>query len=228
MMSDPVYHAPVVQGSDEWLEMRRGIITASEVKLLLTPTLKFSNNEKQRAHLFELAAQRISGFVEPRYVSDDMLRGVEDEILARQAYSENFAPVESCGFITRDMGGFTVGYSPDGLVGADGLIECKSRRQRFQIETIAGGEMPSDFILQVQTGLWVSGRAWVDFISYSAGLPMAVYRIWPSERIIEGIQLACECAEEAISEIVGRYRANLSTIRNVPTERRATEEMTIG
>lgn len=36
----PVIHSDLIQGSDEWLEARRGIITASEVKLILTPTLK--------------------------------------------------------------------------------------------------------------------------------------------------------------------------------------------
>lgn len=74
-----VYHNDLIQGSEEWHQARCGLITASEVKLLLTPTLKQANNDKSRAHIWELAAQRISGYVEPAYVSDDMLRGTEDE-----------------------------------------------------------------------------------------------------------------------------------------------------
>ena len=38
--------------------------------------------------------------------------------------------------MTNDDHGVVIGYSPDGLVGDDGLIECKSRRQKYQIETI--------------------------------------------------------------------------------------------
>ena len=130
------YHRDLIQGSDAWHKARCGLITGSEVKLLLTPTLKQANNDKSRAHLWELAAQRISNYVEPSYIGDDMLRGHEEEFYARQLYAEHHAPVEECGFVTNDEWGFTLGCSPDGLVGDDGMIECKSRRQKYQIQTI--------------------------------------------------------------------------------------------
>mgnify|MGYP000683368648 CR=1 FL=1 len=114
-----VYHDELIQGSDEWLAARCGLLTASEVKLILTPTLKVANNDKVRAHIWELAAQRISGFVEPQYVSDAMLRGHDDEIEARNLYSQNYAEVEETGFVTNDQWGFVLGASPDGLVGED-------------------------------------------------------------------------------------------------------------
>jgi hypothetical protein len=124
-----VYHRDLVQGSDEWHQARCGLITASEVKLLLSPkTLKPVNNEKTRSHVWELAAQRISNYVEPHYIGDEMLRGHEDEITARQLYRKHFGPVEETGFVTNDEWGFTIGCSPDGLVGEDGMIEAKSRR----------------------------------------------------------------------------------------------------
>ena len=119
------YHHDLIQGSDEWLEQRLGLLTASEVKLIVTPgTLKPAKNEKTRAHLYELLSQRITRHVEPRYVSDDMLRGQDDELEARRLYSEQHAPVTECGFITRTWGHLTIGYSPDGLAGEDGLIAC--------------------------------------------------------------------------------------------------------
>ena len=142
------YHRNLVQGSDEWLAARCGMLTASEMKLILTPNLKIAANEKERAHLYELLAQRVTGYVEPAFVSDDMLRGQEDEVEARILYAENFAPVEEVGFITNDWLGFQIGFSPDGLVGDDGLIECKSRRQKFQVETVieaaSGGIAPAE------------------------------------------------------------------------------------
>src|SRR3546814_1507000 len=61
---------------------------------------------------------------------------LDDEIIARDEYTKHHAPVEQTGFITNDKWGFTIGYSPDGLVGDDGLIECKSRRQKYQVQTI--------------------------------------------------------------------------------------------
>lgn len=216
------------QGSQQWLDARRGILTASEIKHIITPAkLLYSSSEKERAHLYELAAQRISGYVEPHYMSDDMLRGYEDEILARQEYSEKYVPVHEVGFITNDRWGFTLGCSPDGLVGDDGMIEVKSRRQRFQIETIVNAEMPTDYMLQVQTALLVSERQWVDFISYSGGLPMATLRVLPDEKVHEAIVAAAGEFHLRLDRIVTSYHARLADpeMRLIPTERREIEEM---
>jgi predicted phage-related endonuclease len=221
-----VKHFPgLVQGSEEWFAARRGLLTASEVKLILTPTLKIASNDKTRAHVFEIAAQRITAHVEPSYIGDDMLRGHDEEHHARALYAQHFAPVTECGFITNDRFGFTIGYSPDGLVGDDGLIECKSRRQKFQVETIAAGEVPNEFILQLQTGLLVSGREWIDFVSYSNGMPMAVMRVEPDEEVQGAILEAAEAFEAKVAETIAAYHNNLASIRSIPTERRIIREM---
>lgn len=222
-------HADVEQGSDEWFELRRGILTASEMKLILTPTLKLASNEKERMHLYELLAQRISKHVEPHYVGDDMLRGKEDEIEARIQYSENYAPVTEVGFITNDRWGFTLGFSPDGLVGDDGMIEGKSRRQKFQVQTIVENvtteTIPDDYIMQVQTGLLVSERKWCDFISYSGGLPMATIRVFPDFKIQGAIVEAATAFEARLAEKWAIYDAQIASTKTrlIPTERRIDE-----
>lgn len=212
------YHPEVEQGSDAWHAMRCGLLTASEVKLILTPTLKVANNDKTRAHVWELAAQRISGYTEPSYIGDDMIRGWEDEAYAVDLYSEKYAPVAQTGFVTSDQWGFTIGYSPDGLVGDDGLIEIKSRRQKFQIQTIATDEVPLEYMLQIQTGLLVTGRAWLDFISYSGGLPMFTKRVWPDPDMQSAIVDAATEFEGNVQDAVASYRANAA--RFPMTERR--------
>lgn len=222
-------HNDLVQGSDEWLRARCGLITASEVKLLLTPTLKRADNDKSRAHLWELAAQRISNHVEPTYVTDDMLRGHEEEFYARQLYAEKIAPVEEVGFVTNDGFGFTLGCSPDGMVGSDGLIEIKSRRQKYQVQTIVEhwreGTPPSDYILQVQTAMLVTDRAWCDLISYSGGLPMIPMRIERDPKIGAAIIEACAAAETKIAEIIEDFFAAVEARKLHPTERRIEAEM---
>lgn len=199
------YYNDIEQGGEEWLAVRRGILTASEMRLIMTPTLRPASNDKERAHLFELIGQRITGYTEPHYISDDMLRGHEDEIESRIRYAEHFYPVTECGFVTRDMGGFVIGYSPDGLVGDDGLIECKSRRQKYQIETILADEVPAEYLLQCQTGLLVTGRKWLDFVSYCGGMPMFVKRVWPCPEIQQAIIAAASAFEQRLAAAQARY-----------------------
>lgn len=209
------------QGSDEWFAARCGVLTASQMKLVITPSLKIANNDKTKAHVYELAAQRISEYVEPSYLSEDMMRGNLDEILARELYHEKYAKVKEVGFITNSRWPFTLGYSPDGLVGRNGLIEIKSRRQKFQIETVSTQEVPKDFVLQIQTALLVSGRKWCDYISYSGGLPMATIRVLPDRKIQAAILWGAYKFHQRINAVVKDYHDKLANkkVRLIPTER---------
>ena len=227
------YFPELIQGGDEWLAARCGILTASEMKLILTPTLKVADNDKTRAHLYELLAQRITQYVEPHFVSDDMLRGHDDEVFARAAYMQHVSDVQDMGFITNNRWGFTIGYSPDGLVGDDGLIECKSRRQKYQVQTIiehvgedGGKSIPADYVMQAQTGLLVSERKWLDFLSYHGGLHMPVIRVFPDPVIQNAIIEAAGEFERKLMKKLMTYRGALeSGARLIPTERRITQEM---
>lgn len=218
------YHNDLIQGSDEWHQARCGLLTASEVKHILTPTLKVANNDKTRAHVWELAAQRISQYVEPQYINDAMLRGHEDEILARGLYAANFAPVTETGFVTNDEWGFTLGCSPDGLVGDDGIIEVKSRIQKYQVQTIVeeyrDGGIPAEFVLQVQSAMLVTGRKWCDFLSYSGGLPMACIRVEADPEIQSAIIDAAANFEAHICAAIANFHAAVEVRGYPPTERR--------
>lgn len=223
-----VYHRNFEQGSAAWLKARCGLLTASEMKLILTPTLKPANNEKTRTHLYELLAQRISGFVEETYEGYDILRGREDEIEARLQYSQNYEPVTECGFITNDEWGYTMGFSPDGLVGDDGLIEAKSRKQKYQVETIvewaAKNEAPTDFMIQLQSGLVISKRKWIDFISYSGGLPMSTTRVNLIPKFEDAILTASKQFEAELSDKRVIWDAMMASgTRLLPTKRSVQE-----
>lgn len=208
-----IIHHPFIQGTDEWMAARCGLLTASEMKLIITPALKVAKNEKTRLHLCELLAQRVNKFVEPTFVSYAMERGSNDEATARWYYSEKIAEVEQVGFITNDKWGFTLGYSPDGLVGDDGAIEAKSRMQKYQVETILSRDMPSDFMIQVQTGLLVSEREWCDFISYSNGMPMCIVRVYPDETVQAAIVEAATAFEAEMAVKIADYQAALDEMK---------------
>lgn len=224
-----VYHRDLEQGTAAWLKARLGLLTASEMKLILTPaTLKVASNDKSRVHLYELLAQRVTGYVEETYEGWDILRGREDEIEARLQYHRNYAPVDECGFITNDKWGFKLGYSPDGLVGDDGLIEAKSRKQKLQMQTIieatAKDTIPDEFMLQCQTGLLISERKWIDFISYSGGLPMATTRVFPDPRYQDAIIAAARDFEAKLADALVIYEALMASgARLIPTKRSIQE-----
>ena len=225
MHKDCIIH-DVEQGTDSWYEARNGLLTASEMKLALTPTLKKSNNDKSRSHVLEIAAQRISGWTEPQYfTSDAMLRGHVDEITSRNLYSEHYDPVEEVGFITRDIGGCVIGYSPDGVgvLGNFG-IECKSRNQKYQIQTISSNEIPEEHILQIQTGLLVTGWDYMDYVSYSGGLPMWVIRAYPETKYQDAITEAAIEFERQVNEKIEEYGNRLADAKVViETEREMSQ-----
>lgn len=212
----------LVQGSDEWYDQRRGMITASVIGQLLTPkTLAVADNDTSRGLIAALAAERVTGFTDPNYVNDDMLRGIEDEPRAAAVYSEHFAPVTADGFMIRSWGRCQLGYSADGLVGDRGLIEVKSRRSKKQLQTVLDGEVPAENVAQCQAGLFVSGRQWLDYVSFSGGMSLWVKRVVPDERWFDAIVAAVEAFEETASDMVAKYAA--ATAGLPLTERVKTE-----
>lgn len=219
-----VYHRDIEQDSEQWHQLRCGILTASEMKLVITPTLKVSDNDKVRTHLYHLAAQRVTKYVDPHFESYDMERGKFDEEHARAKYAEKNGEVEECGFITNDKLGFTIGYSPDGLP-AEGLIEVKSRLQKLQMQTfveyVAKDAVPPDYLIQCQTGLFIADdRKWLDFLSYCGGMKMATVRCYPDPVIQEAIGNAAVDAERRIAGILEIYQELIaSDARLVDTER---------
>ena len=210
----------LIQGSDEWLDQRRGMMTASVVGQLITPkTIKPAANDTSRALITLLAAERITGWTDSVYVSDDMFRGTMDEPVARDAYSRYDAPVFECGFMVRDDWGYSIGYSPDGLVGDDGLIEVKSRRAKTQLMTIVADEVPLSNMAQLQCGLLVSGRQWCDYVSYCGGMPLWVKRVLPDSRWEKAIVEAVQTFEDTAAQIVATYQA---AVAGLPSTERNT------
>lgn len=189
-----------------------------------TRVIELADGDEARGVVTVAAAERITGFVDPTFVSYDMERGVEDEPCAVAAYSEHHAPVEACGFMVRTWGRCRFGYSPDGLVGDDGLVEVKSRRGRKQVETVLAGEVPAENVAQCQAALFVSGRAWLDFISYSAGMHLWTVRVTPDARWFEAIEAAVERFEDAVTATVTAYR---EAVKGLPMTERPLMDMVI-
>jgi len=213
-------HDDIVQGTPAWHDIRRGIITASAVGKLLTPTLKVASNDTSRALTATLAAERITGWTESTAITSDMWRGIDAEPVARDYYSSHHAAATEVGFMVLEQDGWRLGYSPDGLVGDDGLIEIKAPRAKGHLNTILAGQVPAYYMAQVQAGLLVSGRAWCDFVSYCGGMPLFVVRVEPDDEWMAAICAAVAVFELNVADIVAGYAA---ATKNLPTTERVIE-----
>jgi len=169
-----IIHRNIEQNTEAWHKLRHGKLTASDFKSLITEkTQKIASNTKIKDLAYKKAVETIFNYKEWEEASEEVIfnsfdieRGNRLEPIARQEYeARTLKPVEEVGFIESDDG--LLGYSPDGLVGENGLIEIKAPRKSKHLETIFKNEVPLEHIAQIQGGLYLSNRKWLDFISYS-------------------------------------------------------------
>ncbi len=124
--------------------------------------------------------------------------------------------------MVRSEDDWRLGYSPDGLVGDDGLIEIKAPRAKTHLRTILSGEVPAHHIAQIQAGLLVSGRDWCDFVSWCGGMPMFTRRVVPDQRWFDAITAAVQQFEQTAAEMVAAYEA---ATEGLPQTERINYEM---
>lgn len=185
------------------------------------PILSIAMTDTAQAAILRLAAERISGHVEDTFTTWDMQRGHDDEPKARDEYEQRHdVTVDEIGFMTREVDGVTIGYSPDGLVADDGLIECKSRRQATQLAHWINGDEPSvpaENMAQLQTGLLVSRRDWIDYLGFAEGWPTLEIRVYPEAQWAAVIVAAAKYAEAEIQRITTTYTERTAGL--TPSER---------
>jgi len=149
----------VEQGSDEWFAARMGVPSASQAGMILSPTGKPST--QAGGYMNKLLGQWLTGESE-NFTSEAMNRGTEMEPEARAWFELSVAPVEQVGFIVKD--GF--GCSPDGLVGEDSGLEIKCPMPPKHASYLIAQKLPTEYIPQVQSSMYVTGRGSWNFVSY--------------------------------------------------------------
>jgi hypothetical protein len=171
-----------VQGTPEWSYLRAGIPTASAFDRIITPGGAASKSAEK--YKFYLLAERIQGKPIDGVKTWSMERGSTLEVKAKKHYQwvtgTSTTPV---GFITNDEE--TWGASPDDFVGEDGLLECKCPElETHMMYLMREGTAYKEYKVQCQGQLWVTGRQFVDVLSYYPGLPWALQRIERDEEFI--------------------------------------------
>jgi len=167
-MTYTVIDAP--QRSPEWFAARLGRLTGSRAKDMLA-TIKSGEAAVRRDLRAQLVVERLTGqSAEDGYVNEDMQRGIDLEAEARAAYEARMGVlVDTAGFLAHSE--LMAGYSPDGLVGDDGLIEIKCPKIATHYRRLSSDDAWSDVLPQIRHGLWMTGRTWADLVSYDNRFP---------------------------------------------------------
>lgn len=169
------------QGSEEWLKARLGIPTATGFENIVTATGKKSS--AQIKYMAELIEESILGLSESAVKSYFMERGNQLEPQARMAYEfETGNDVIQIGGVYLDESR-SVMVSPDGLIPAlkKGL-EIKCPKMSTHIRYLLEGGLPSEYVIQVQANLWVTGYDTWDFVSYCPEYQKQTLFIYTAQR----------------------------------------------
>jgi putative phage-type endonuclease len=202
------------QGSAQWLEARRGKITASRIGDVLDRLKKGGEGAFRRNYRIGLLAERLSGRTEEHYVSPEMVWGKELEDEARAAYEiEAGNMVEQVGFVLHPTFDYA-GASPDGLIGNDGGLEIKCPKTSTHIKWMLEGGVPEEHQAQCLWNMLCCDRAWWYFASYDPRLPdglkLSVVRMERDDKRIAEIeaevtQFNCE-VNEVMNQLMGRIK----------------------
>ena len=209
------------QREEEWQRARLGIPTASEFHKIITPkTGKLSSQAEGYMHV--LLAEWMLGAPLPSVETEYMTRGAELEDAAVKAYEfETGLDTELVGFCTTDDG--LIGCSPDRLVLNDlhpdwnmgddsGCLEIKCPAANTHVGYMLQRSLDEKYAPQTQGQLLITGRAWVDTVSYYPGLPTVVIRSPRDEKYIALLKAALDAfveamlkAREAITQRYGQF-----------------------
>lgn len=149
-------------------------------------------SDTAKRYAADLAIERISGKPHGEPTKAWVLeRGHEMEAHARRFYEGRTGSfVTEAGICLTDDGVF--GYSSDGLVDDDGLIEIKAPIDSIKIADMWQTGDVSEYIHQMQGGMWITGRKWCDLIMYvpdleAVGKDMYVKRIYRDDVFIDAM-----------------------------------------
>lgn len=194
----------VKQGSPEWFAAKCGIPSASNFDKIVTS--KGEPSKSRDKYIWQLAGERVSGKCADSYTNAIMEKGIVMEDEARSLYEMlKDVKVEQVGICYPDEKKLSAA-SPDGLVGKDGLIEIKCPLIYTHVGYLLKNELPVEYFEQTQGQLYVTGRKWVDFVSYYPGIKPLIIRCVRDEKFLRSLAIELEVLNKALIDVTARIR----------------------
>ena len=211
------------QGSDSWLEDRKGAITASMFGEAISKYKSGANKgeylKSARDYAFKLAYERLSDELleDPQFNPWQAKRGQMLEPEARLHYeARRGVLVEQAGLaLTEDR---LFGASVDGLVDADGSIEIKCYLSPSKLsEILLEGKLNEEVVAQIQGGLWITGRKWCDFVLYcpalkKIGRDLTIMRVERDDEFIAVLEAELLEFNALVEDYMGRLLDGVSPV----------------
>jgi len=180
--------ADVVQGSQDWFDLKCGVPSASNFDKIVTSTGEVSKQRK--AYMYRLVGERITKSCEETYQSDAMARGVELEEEAVKLYELiTDTKCEKVGVTYYDEKKSFLA-SPDRLITGNnkGIIEIKCPNMANHIEYLVNKKLPTKYFQQIQGQLLCTDAEWCDFISYYPAIRPLIIRVKRDNAFIETLK----------------------------------------
>ena len=186
----------VEQGSEEWFVARRGLLTGSKLGRIITPkTGKLS--AQADTVIAELIAESVEGESETfsTYWTE---RGISMEAEARSWYEFEYGvTIEQVGIILNRG----CGFSPDGFIAHEGMVEFKCPKASTHIRYLMSGELPDEYKAQVHGGLIICEVDWCEFVSYHPDFKPLVVRVEHDE------------FTEKLADVIDQFNERLEAVK---------------
>jgi len=220
----------VKQGTPEWLDARLGLVTASELDALISPTWKIRTGEGPRTYLYrklaecwmECPLQSFGSF------ATDQGNALEPEARPWFELANDCEVSTKEGFIVGDDG--RCGCSPDGIIKCklcDGMgnpkncilcqnqgLEIKAPQEVNAVRYAIEGVLPADYELQVHGSMYVTGFSRWHFVSYSRKLPKL-------HLVVERDEKKCAVIAEALAGFYAKFDEEWTKLSNAADEPRS-------
>jgi len=195
----------LLQGSAAWLAARASIPTASEMGNLLTPKFAIREGQMPATYLAQKIAEKLMGGPLLSFSSGEMEQGeiLEDYALPWLALEYDY-DIERVGMCMRDDG--RAACSPDGIINGNMGLEIKCMQPVNHVKCLMTNAVPEEYLIQIHTGLYITGfQSWL-FVAYHRKLPKFVREVKRSEAVNAQIHEALTNFLERFDEALERLQ----------------------
>lgn len=157
--------------SPAWVAARVGRLTGSRFADAIAKQKNGKWAASRENLMFDLLAERLTGFKKDTYVNEAMQWGLQHEAGAVSLLEVRTGLIfDKCGFCLHP----TIehfGATADRFIGDDGILEVKCPTSKTHLTYLLNGKVPSEYVPQMIAEIACSGRKWATFASYDPRMP---------------------------------------------------------